>query len=192
MPLRWLCELGKTFIILSALPANCAINGGLIRFNCPRSTSYLEANISYLIRFCVGDRFYLCENKIVCQYDYEEHILPIQESLAGQTLGSNFSGPQFRDRDSTLSKLATNVTNYREDTNGDPGTDEAVDAGAAAEIPGRELNFSRRKAELLIMDSCRDESAKKNELPSSALVEASDELTESDDRGDCATKDARA
>lgn len=23
-------------------------------------------------RFCVGDRFYLCDNKIVCQYDYEE------------------------------------------------------------------------------------------------------------------------
>uniref|UniRef100_T1JEY1 LIM zinc-binding domain-containing protein n=1 Tax=Strigamia maritima TaxID=126957 RepID=T1JEY1_STRMM len=23
-------------------------------------------------RFCVGDRFYLCENKILCEYDYEE------------------------------------------------------------------------------------------------------------------------
>lgn len=23
-------------------------------------------------RFCVGDRFYLCENKILCEFDYEE------------------------------------------------------------------------------------------------------------------------
>ncbi|KAL1459317.1 hypothetical protein WDU94_011311, partial [Cyamophila willieti] len=23
-------------------------------------------------RFCVGDRFYLCDNKILCEYDYEE------------------------------------------------------------------------------------------------------------------------
>lgn len=35
-------------------------------------------------RFCVGDKFYLCENRIVCEYDYEEHILPIQISLRGQ------------------------------------------------------------------------------------------------------------
>lgn len=32
-------------------------------------------------RFCVEDRFYLFENKIVCQYDFEEHISPIQKSL---------------------------------------------------------------------------------------------------------------
>lgn len=25
----------------------------------------------YDCRFCVGDRFYLCENKILCEYDYE-------------------------------------------------------------------------------------------------------------------------
>lgn len=25
-------------------------------------------------RFCVGDRFYLCENKILCEYDYEERL----------------------------------------------------------------------------------------------------------------------
>lgn len=29
----------------------------------------------------MGERFYLCENKVVCQYDYEENILPIQRSL---------------------------------------------------------------------------------------------------------------
>ena len=33
------------------------------------------------LRFCVGERFYLCENKIVCQFDYDEHIVPIEKSL---------------------------------------------------------------------------------------------------------------
>uniref|UniRef100_A0A0C9S061 Lmo3 protein n=1 Tax=Fopius arisanus TaxID=64838 RepID=A0A0C9S061_9HYME len=28
-----------------------------------------------LTRFCVGDRFYLCENKILCEYDYEERLV---------------------------------------------------------------------------------------------------------------------
>lgn len=26
-------------------------------------------------RFCVGDRFYLCDNKILCEYDYEERMM---------------------------------------------------------------------------------------------------------------------
>lgn len=43
-------------------------------------------SIASVARFCVGDRFYLCENKVVCQYDYEEHILPIQRSLLEQSL----------------------------------------------------------------------------------------------------------
>ncbi|CAH0391569.1 unnamed protein product [Bemisia tabaci] len=29
----------------------------------------------YQFRFCVGDRFYLCENKILCEYDYEERMV---------------------------------------------------------------------------------------------------------------------
>ncbi|KAE8744884.1 hypothetical protein FOCC_FOCC008449 [Frankliniella occidentalis] len=36
------------------------------------STLYTKAN---LILFCVGDRFYLCENKILCEYDYEERLV---------------------------------------------------------------------------------------------------------------------
>lgn len=31
--------------------------------------------IEYVDRFCVGDRFYLCENKILCEYDYEERMV---------------------------------------------------------------------------------------------------------------------
>lgn len=34
-------------------------------------------------RFCVGDRFYLCENKILCEYDYEERV-----AFASMTLQS--------------------------------------------------------------------------------------------------------
>ncbi|ESO06675.1 hypothetical protein HELRODRAFT_125154, partial [Helobdella robusta] len=26
-------------------------------------------------RFCVGDRYYLCGNKILCEYDYEERMI---------------------------------------------------------------------------------------------------------------------
>ena len=26
-------------------------------------------------RFCVGDRFFLCDNKILCEYDYEERMV---------------------------------------------------------------------------------------------------------------------
>lgn len=29
----------------------------------------------FVCRFCVGDRFYLCENKILCEYDYEERLV---------------------------------------------------------------------------------------------------------------------
>jgi len=32
-------------------------------------------------RFCVGDRFYLCDNKILCEYDYEERMVFAQMAL---------------------------------------------------------------------------------------------------------------
>ncbi len=28
-----------------------------------------------MFRFCVGDRFFLCDNKILCEYDYEERMV---------------------------------------------------------------------------------------------------------------------
>lgn len=31
--------------------------------------------ITFLRRFCVGDRFYMCDNKILCEYDYEERMV---------------------------------------------------------------------------------------------------------------------
>ncbi|GBP71219.1 hypothetical protein EVAR_18012_1 [Eumeta japonica] len=34
-----------------------------------------ETFLAFRFRFCVGDRFYLCENKILCEYDYEERLV---------------------------------------------------------------------------------------------------------------------
>lgn len=35
----------------------------------------LKKKICHFSRFCVGDKFYLCENKILCEYDYEERCV---------------------------------------------------------------------------------------------------------------------
>lgn len=50
-------------------------------------------------RFCVGDKFYLCENKILCEYDYEERLVfasmanhPMLKRQIGQ--GGGGGGPQ--------------------------------------------------------------------------------------------------
>ncbi|ODN02320.1 Rhombotin-1 [Orchesella cincta] len=37
-------------------------------------------------RFCVGDRFYLCDNRILCEYDYEERMM-----FASMNSGNNGS-----------------------------------------------------------------------------------------------------
>ncbi|XP_058807419.1 LIM domain only protein 3-like isoform X2 [Phymastichus coffea] len=47
-------------------------------------------------RFCVGDRFYLCDNKILCEYDYEERLvfanMALHSAIKRQTVPT--SGPQ--------------------------------------------------------------------------------------------------
>ncbi len=35
----------------------------------------IETFFFLFCRFCVGDRFFLLENKILCEYDYEERML---------------------------------------------------------------------------------------------------------------------
>ncbi|CAL4084048.1 unnamed protein product, partial [Meganyctiphanes norvegica] len=37
-------------------------------------------------RFCVGDRFYLCDNKILCEYDYEERMVFANMSYSTDSL----------------------------------------------------------------------------------------------------------
>ncbi|XP_055541150.1 LIM domain transcription factor LMO4.1 isoform X2 [Wyeomyia smithii] len=50
-------------------------------------------------RFCVGDKFYLCENKILCEYDYEERLVfasmanhPMLKRQIGQSGGGGGGG----------------------------------------------------------------------------------------------------
>lgn len=40
-----------------------------------RITIFFSKSTISLRRFCVGDRFYLCDNKILCEYDYEERLV---------------------------------------------------------------------------------------------------------------------
>jgi len=35
-------------------------------------------------RFCVGDRFYLCDNRILCEYDYDDRIGKLQSAIQSQ------------------------------------------------------------------------------------------------------------
>ncbi|KAK0080182.1 hypothetical protein PV325_000326, partial [Microctonus aethiopoides] len=49
---------------------------------CIRALQYDDPECSFSLKdwphillFCVGDRFYLCENKILCEYDYEERLV---------------------------------------------------------------------------------------------------------------------
>ena len=65
-PSRWWWEPGPTSIIWSASPASSAATGE--RPVC--SPGWLSP-----VRFCVGDQFYLYENKILCGPDYEERML---------------------------------------------------------------------------------------------------------------------
>jgi len=44
-------------------------------FNRITVDSCLMLYLMLIFRFCVGDRFYLCENKILCEYDFEERMV---------------------------------------------------------------------------------------------------------------------
>lgn len=40
--------------------------------------TFLHTDRRYELRFCVGDKFYLCDDKILCQYHYEERMTFLQ------------------------------------------------------------------------------------------------------------------
>lgn len=57
------------------------------------STDFDLIRFHFNFRFCVGDKFYLCDNKILCEYDYEERLVfasmanhPILKRHAGGSL----------------------------------------------------------------------------------------------------------
>lgn len=70
--LKWSWELEIMFITWSASPVNSAIIGKNNNWKHRFRFKINLMNLFFRHRFCVGDRFYLCENKILCQYDYDE------------------------------------------------------------------------------------------------------------------------
>ncbi|GBP03744.1 hypothetical protein EVAR_2469_1 [Eumeta japonica] len=56
-------------------PALSGVRGRFVRPPRRRLRFDHETFLAFRFRFCVGDRFYLCENKILCEYDYEERLV---------------------------------------------------------------------------------------------------------------------
>lgn len=46
-----------------------------LNYNRKRTNHIYIFSLSFLNRFCVGDKYYLCDNKILCPYDYEERLV---------------------------------------------------------------------------------------------------------------------
>lgn len=79
----------------------------------------------FFYRFCVGDKFYLCDNKILCEYDYEERLVfasmanhPILKRHASGTPQTNVpvsvSSPQ---QNGHHHNLLSSIGNQRSQTN---------------------------------------------------------------------------
>jgi hypothetical protein len=95
--LKWWWEPRQIFIILSALLVNNVIIGKICNVKGIKNLIYRQLWRNYSIwsleliflshnsdliwmmkipfRFCVGDRFFFCDNKILCEYDYEERMV---------------------------------------------------------------------------------------------------------------------
>ncbi|CAG0886101.1 unnamed protein product [Cyprideis torosa] len=67
-------------------------------------------------RFCVGDRFYLLDNKILCEMDYDERMV-----LAGLPTSSTYHLQQQRTDDQTF-QPSLNQPQQQARSNGDPTT----------------------------------------------------------------------
>ncbi|XP_050440183.1 LIM/homeobox protein Lhx3-like isoform X2 [Adelges cooleyi] len=87
-------------------------------------------------RFCVGDRFYLCENKILCEYDYEERLV-----FANMATYNSSSLAHIRRQVSRLQSTAND--NADSTTTGDVvGPTVEVD-GITSHLPGAAANERR-------------------------------------------------
>ena len=76
---------------------------------CKRGFSY---NYTYLdvigIRFCIGDRYYLCDNTILCQFDYEERLVFANLQIQGYA-----GGLPAISKHSTATKVSASCFNAR-------------------------------------------------------------------------------
>jgi hypothetical protein len=61
----------------------------------------------YPCRFCVGDKFYLCDNKILCEYDYEERL--VFASMANHPILKRSASANLSTPPSNLPSIPTSV-----------------------------------------------------------------------------------
>ncbi|KAK3924751.1 Rhombotin-1 [Frankliniella fusca] len=61
--------------------------------------------------FCVGDRFYLCENKILCEYDYEERMVFANMSQQQTSIPPIKRQPNNNNNSSVANNNTTNSNN---------------------------------------------------------------------------------
>lgn len=61
-------------------------------------------------RFCVGDRFYLCDNKILCENDYADRQMHVQLS-SQQNIGENNNSEYSVNRNTTKSQASVPTNN---------------------------------------------------------------------------------
>jgi len=70
-------------------------------------------------RFCIGDHYYLCDNKILCQFDYEERLVLAR-------LSSSYS--------SSLSQMKKLQTSAASATSIAPEAATVLSAGASSSL----------------------------------------------------------
>lgn len=86
-PSRWWCGPNAMSTTWNASLVNNVLTGKL---NHLYLTSYVAYTVlSYLLRFCVGDRFYLYENRILCESDYAEKLQLAADAQAGFNNNNN-------------------------------------------------------------------------------------------------------
>lgn len=90
---KWWCEPNPTCITWNVSHVKRAIIGKSMRRNPAGLSAQLTKPLPHFSslpntnRFCVGDRFYLCDNKILCECDYEDRQMRLQGNP--QTVNSN-------------------------------------------------------------------------------------------------------
>ncbi|XP_008183636.1 LIM/homeobox protein Lhx2 isoform X2 [Acyrthosiphon pisum] len=92
-------------------------------------------------RFCVGDRFYLCENKILCEYDYEERLV-----FANMATYNSSSLAHIRRQVSRLQPAANEHAHAAAATAGDVvGPTDEVDRCRATSVEQQQQQQQQRR-----------------------------------------------
>lgn len=97
--LKWWCEPNVMCTIWSVLHVNSVATGNFgVYFsknwkNSSPSGWIIRYSLKFVtfcfLRFCVGDRFFLCENRILCESDYVERQTQLQQQMAQANTNCN-------------------------------------------------------------------------------------------------------